>query len=103
MPLSPWLGCIWLTTVGSAFAIRFGWQRQRSGAGESIVGGTAGAVLGLLATLIYVYTSAEPWEDSGLGFWGCLLMFTPFAVVLGAFFGVFAWLVAIGVRAVFWN
>lgn len=101
MTLSPWLGFIWLTTVGSAYAIRFGWRRQRSGAGEAIVGGSAGAVVGLLATLIYVYTSPEPWEDSGLGFWGCLIYFFPYAVVLGAIFGGFAWLVAIGGRAVF--
>lgn len=100
LPLWAWLGFLWLTLVGSACGIRFAWRRNRSGAWESILGGSLGGAGGLLATLGFVYTSPEPWEDSGIGFWGCLVMFSPFAVVLGAIFGALVWLVATGARAI---
>ena len=96
----PWLGFIWLAAVGSAYGLRFTWQRNRHGAIESVAGGSAGGIAGLLAALTYVYTLLETWEDEGLGFLGCLVMFLPFAVFAGAIIGVLIWFVGTGLREV---
>ena len=97
MPLNPWLGFIWLATIGSSCGIRFAWMRHQGGAYEAFLGGIVGGAMGLVVTSIPLYASGETGEISFVEF---VWTFLPTAIVVGAIIGVSIWLVAAGLRAI---
>jgi len=90
-PLVPaFITLIAATVCGMAWQ----WRSHRNGLSGAIIGGIVGANLAVAFHLVCGYTMLEFFEDEGLGFFGAIWVFCPYATVTGIIVGSFIWAVA---------
>ena len=70
------------------------WQRGSRGWTGACLGGVLGANLAVAFHFICGYTLVEGFEDEGLGLVGAVLIFAPYATLIGAFYGLCFWVAA---------